>query len=98
MHSVRLTNLDELVFIVRDKTSCSYILEAINAYQAGAYRAAIVATWIAVSYDIITKVKELAAQNDQQASNFVEKLNKAIEKKDIPALQKIEENLLNDAH
>ncbi|MDZ8025517.1 MAG: hypothetical protein RMY36_008055 [Nostoc sp. SerVER01] len=44
MNSLRLTDLDELVLTVRDKASGSYILEAVNAYRGGAYRAAIVAT------------------------------------------------------
>lgn len=98
MGSVILTDLDELVLTVRDKSSRSYILEAINAYRGGAYRAAIVATWIAVSYDIIAKIRELASQGDPQASTFVNNLNNAIETKNIPNLQKIEENLLEDAH
>ncbi|MBX9253767.1 hypothetical protein H1Q63_07355 [Desmonostoc muscorum CCALA 125] len=98
MNSLRLTDLDELVLTVRDKSSRSYILEAVNAYRGGAYRAAIVGTWIAVSYDIIAKIRELASQGDPQASKFVENLNKAIETKNIPNLQKIEENLLEDAH
>jgi hypothetical protein len=50
MNSVKLTDLDELILNVRDKTSRSYISEAVNAYRGSAYRAAIVATWIAVSY------------------------------------------------
>ncbi|MBD2609761.1 MAG: hypothetical protein RMY62_004475 [Nostoc sp. ZfuVER08] len=68
MNSFRLTDLDELVLTIRDKSSRSYILEAVNAYRGGAYRAAIVATWIAVSYDIIAKIRELASQSDRQAS------------------------------
>ncbi len=59
MNNLRLTDLDELVLTVRDKVSLSYILEAVNTYRAGAYRAAIVSTWIAVSYDIIAKIREL---------------------------------------
>jgi hypothetical protein len=83
MNSVRLTELDGLVLTVRDKTSRSYILEAVNAYRGGAYRAAIVAPWIAVAYDIMAKIKELASQGDGQASAFIKQLNNAIRNKNI---------------
>lgn len=62
MNDVNLTDLDELAQKVRDEQSRIYIVEAINAYRGGAYRAAIVATWIAVVYDIIAKLRELAKQ------------------------------------
>ena len=67
---VRLTDLDELVLSVRDKTSQLYILEAVNAYRGGAYRAAIVSTWIAVVCDIINKILTLAKDGESDAENF----------------------------
>jgi hypothetical protein len=54
MNYARVSDLDELLLSVRDPTSKSYILEAINAYRGGALRSAIISTWIAVSYDIIS--------------------------------------------
>jgi len=45
MNNLRLTDLDELVLLVKDKVSLSYILEAVDTYRTGAYRAAIVSTW-----------------------------------------------------
>ncbi|MBD2384894.1 hypothetical protein [Cylindrospermum sp. FACHB-282] len=98
MNSVRLADLDDLILSVRDKTSRSHISEAVNAYRGGAYRAAIVATWIAVCFDIIAKIKELASQGTPNASDFIKDLDKAISSKNIPKLQKIEEFLLENAY
>ena len=53
MNHIRLTDLDELALSVREIKAKSYITEAIDAYRGGAYRAAIVSTWIAVTFDII---------------------------------------------
>jgi hypothetical protein len=98
MNNLRLTDLDELILTVRDKTSLSYISEAVDAYRAGAYRSAIVSTWIAVSYDIIAKIRELTTQGDQNAKAFIEKMNRFITKKDIVQLQVIEQKLLETAY
>jgi len=55
-----LNNIDELALEVRDANSRSYIEEAIRALRAESYRSAIIATWIAVSYDLTQKIRELA--------------------------------------
>lgn len=98
MNSTRLTDLDELSLSVRDRASASYILEAISAYRGGAYRSAVISTWIAVSYDIISKIRELANKNDKSAIAFVKKLDENIKNKNIVQLQVIEEGILKTAH
>jgi hypothetical protein len=98
MINLRLTDLDELVLTVRDKTSRIYILEAVNAYRVGAYRSAIVSTWIAVSYDIIAKIRELNIQGDNNAKTFMTNMGKWIKDKQIIKLQELEQNLLKMAH
>ena len=97
MKEVRLTDLDELALTVRDRIARSYILEAIDAYRVGAYRSSIVSTWIAVTFDIISKIRELANQGDKTAKDFIEDLDQAITTKQIRELQKIEEGLLKTA-
>ncbi|MEG5061802.1 hypothetical protein QUB60_29050 [Microcoleus sp. A2-C5] len=97
MKEVRLTDLDELALKVRDRTARSYILEAIDAYRGGAYRSSIVSTWIAVTFDIISKIRELASQGDPMAQDFISKLDKAIANEHLPLLQKTEEDLLKTA-
>jgi hypothetical protein len=97
MKEVRITDLDELALKVRDQISRSYILEAIDAYRGGAYRSSIISVWIAVNFDIISKIRELANRGDKMAQDFVNTLDKAIGKRDIKELQSIEENLLHKA-
>lgn len=98
MSNSRISDLDELALSVRDQTSRSYILEAIDAYRGGAFRSAIISTWIAVSYDIISKIRDLASQDDRNAIQLTDKLDRAIRNNQIPTLQKIEEDLLESAH
>jgi hypothetical protein len=43
----------------------SYLREAVDCYNAGLYRAAIVTTWVAVVFDLIEKIRELALSGDQ---------------------------------
>lgn len=62
-----LADLDELVLKCYSKESRSYIKEAIDCYRAGAFRACIVQTWIAVVFDFIHKLKELEISGDPQA-------------------------------
>lgn len=97
MKEVRITDLDELALKVRDRISRSYILEAIDAYRGGAYRSSIISVWIAVNFDIISKIRELANRGDKMAQNFVNTLDQAIRTKNIKELQRVEESLLDKA-
>ncbi len=98
MNHIRLTDLDELALTVRETKAKSYITEAIDAYRGGAYRAAIVSTWIAVTFDIISKIRELASQGDSAAKKIAQDLDKAISAKDFRKLQALEDDFLNKAH
>lgn len=98
MNHIRLTDLDELALTVRDAKAKLYITEAIDAYRGGAYRAAIVSTWIAVTFDIISKIRELASQSDGAAKKVVDELDRAITAKDVRRLQNLEDDLLNKAN
>jgi len=97
MKEVRLTDLDELALSVRDRIARSYILGAVDAYRGGAYRSAIVSTWIAVTFDIISKIREISSQGNPMAKDFIITLDKAIKAKQIKQLQNIEEDLLKTA-
>lgn len=103
MFQSHLVDLDELVQTVRDLNSREYIAEAIAAYRSRAYRSAIMGTWIAVAYDIISKIRELAVQGDMTASVLVTKLDAAIAQQTtnyvqaVQHLQAIENCLLNIA-
>ena len=97
MSKLRLNDLDELILMVRDKVSQLYIAEAVDAYRGGAYRAATISAWIAVTSDIIAKIRELASQGDNNANSTIRQLDSAIEANNLTQLQKIENNLLQKA-
>lgn len=98
MNDSRLTDLDELIETVRNKTSQTYILEAISAYRGGAYRAAIVSTWIAVVYDIIAKLRELSEGGDRAASQEIEKVDNSRLNGDISGMTTFEYSLLKTVY
>ena len=68
-----ITDLDELVLSCRTEQAKTYIQEAVGSYRAGAYRACIVATWIAVIFDLVEKVSDLALGGDAAARAMIEK-------------------------
>ena len=65
-----MRSLEELHLQCRNNSSRDNIKEAINCYKAGAYRACIVATWIALVYDFVEKIYELALTGDKEAINI----------------------------
>lgn len=99
-----LTDIDELVLTVRNRNSREYISEAVNDYRARSLRSAIAATWVAITYDIISKIRELALQGDGEAIKFSTQLDRAIALRvSSPSeckkqLQAIEGQLLTLAH
>lgn len=62
-----LADIEALSLRCRSEQSKDYIAEATLCYRAGAYRAAIVSTWIAVVFDLIDKIRELAVAGDAAA-------------------------------
>lgn len=70
-------NLEKLLYKCRNRHARQYIQEAIQCYQVGAFSAAILSVWTAVTLDLFEKLKELAAAGDTN----VDKLIQYIEKK-----------------
>ncbi|WP_425998243.1 hypothetical protein [Caulobacter sp. DWR1-3-2b1] len=93
----RLTDLDALALTVRNPLSRSYMDEAIKAYRAGSYKAAIVAIWVALTFDIIAKVRELAGQNEPQAITFITAWDTNVQANNIDKLLAMERDLLTKA-
>lgn len=89
-----LSDLDELVLKCRDKKAKDYIKESVSCYKAGAFRSAIVSTWIAISFDIIDKLKELSLAGDKEAENQIEAFEKARRIGDIANSLKFERDIL----
>jgi hypothetical protein len=65
-----LGDLDELVISCRTEEARSYVSEAVACYKAGAFRACIVAAWIAVVFDLLAKIRELALGGDREAQRI----------------------------
>ncbi len=64
----RLVNLDEMVLRCRDEAAKESISEALTCYRAGAFRACIVTTWLAVVFDFVAKLREMAGGGHGEAS------------------------------
>ena len=62
-----LADLDELIVSCRSAAARGYMAEAVACYRAGAQRASIVATWTAVLFDFIDKLRELEMAGDANA-------------------------------
>ena len=69
-----LTSLDELILKCRSQKAKKHIQEAIICYNSTAYKSAIVATWIAVVYDIYEKIHDLSMNGDGKAKAEFEKI------------------------
>lgn len=93
MHQ-HLTDLDALALTVREPRSRDYIQEAIATYRAGAYRPAIVATWVAVAFDLIIKLREIAAAGDGKATAEMATFDGLVKAGDQGKLQGYEAGLL----
>jgi hypothetical protein len=89
-----LVDLDELILRCRDDRAKAYIAEAVASYRSGAFRSAIVGTWIAVCFDVIEKLRELALSGDKEAEKHVEELEKTRKLGDIAKALKFERELL----
>ena len=63
-----LADIEALALSCRSEQSRIYITESIQCYRAGAYRASIVTSWIAVCFRLlIDKIRELSLAGDQVA-------------------------------
>jgi len=94
--SLHLSDLDELSQKVRNSNSKNYLNEAIVAYRSGAYRAAVISTWISICVDIIEKIRELSIGNDPKAKKIESKLN-AIQPNNFAGMQAFEKEILTYA-
>ena len=71
-----LVDLDELALRCRDNQARQYIQEAVACYKAGAFRSCIVATWNAVVFDFLHKLRELDLTGDKKARKKLEDFEK----------------------
>ncbi len=93
---LHLSNLDELIQKVRNVHSKNYLNESISSYRAGAYRASLITTWIAVCVDIIEKIRELSLSEDAAAKMIEERLD-GINANDPNSMLSFEKDILDIA-
>jgi hypothetical protein len=97
LNEQRLTELDELVHLCRDDQAKQHIAEAIACYEAGAFRSCIVATWLAIVFNFIHKLRELDLAGDAQAKVRLTELETIRANNDLQASLEFERELLNRA-
>src|SRR3972149_2280590 len=90
-------DLDELILLCRNENAKNTIHDAVQCYKAGSFRQAIVATWIALVYDIIHKLQELELTGDANAARYLEQYEKIRKAGDIRGSLEFEKNILRVA-
>ncbi|WP_433973120.1 hypothetical protein [Tunturiibacter lichenicola] len=92
-----ISDLDEIVLACRSEVAKTQMHEAVNCYRAGAYRSTIIATWIAVLFDYISKLKELEMSGDNRAASRLAEFDRARATGDIAASLDFERTLVSEA-
>ena len=77
-----LADIEALVLNCRSSRARDHIREATLCYRVGAYRSAIVGTWIAVVFDLVEKLRDLALSGDNPARQIIEQYDRYIEQID----------------
>ena len=90
-------DLDIIATRIREPGSKPYFLDAVKAYKAGALRAALSSTWVAVVYDLIMKYRELSALGDPGATAFLRAWDVATANDDRKKLVNLETDIIKDA-
>jgi hypothetical protein len=91
---MNLIDLEELIEQCNGLRAKAYIREAVDCYKIGAYRACIITTWVAVVYDIVDKLRDLALTGDAQAAHKVKEFEVINAKRDVEAALKFEREIL----
>lgn len=93
-----VTDLDAQLTRIRDYRTRTYFADAVKCFRAGAYRAAVAATWVTVAYDLIAKYRELSALGDAEAHRFIGAWDRARAQNHTARLLQLERDLLAHAH
>jgi hypothetical protein len=95
--STGLVDLEELMIRCRSPQAEEYIEEAVGSYKAGSYRSCVVATWVAVVYDIVDKMRDLALKGDPNAETKIEEFDRIVEEHDTSSSLEFEDEILDVA-
>lgn len=94
---IGFVDLDILVTQIRNSASKRYFLDAVKAYKAGALRGALTSLWVALAYDLIAKYREISAEGDAAATEFIRQWDAATVADNIPKLLSLEAEILDHA-
>lgn len=97
MFAAGLSDLDALVLRCRDAKARSYIAEAVSCLKAGAFRASIVVTWVAVVHDLLAKLEQLALAGDKNAQTKIDEFHRIVGAGDVKASLDFERTILDVA-
>ncbi|UCR89335.1 hypothetical protein [Mycetocola spongiae] len=89
-----MIDLDTLTTTVEEPETKILLRESIDAYRAGAFRASIVALWVAVCSDAIIKIRHLADSQDAAAVAKVKEIDEAARTQNMRKMQDLESSLL----
>jgi hypothetical protein len=90
-------DLDELVLLCRDKSSRKLIQEAVSCYRTGAFHSCIVATWNAVVFDFLHKLREMEFLGDKEAEKLLKEFEKLRISNQFKELWKFESDIPKNA-
>lgn len=90
-------DIDELVNLCKDEEAKQHIAEAILCYKVGAFRSCIIATWLAVVFNYIHKLRELAFLGDLEAQVKVKELKVIQKENDVSKSMEFEQTFLDIA-
>lgn len=96
MHN-NFIDLDELVVLCRDKQAKNLLQEGVACYRAGAFRSCIIATWNAVVFDYIHKLRELKILGYEDAIQELEHFENLNNARDYKGLWKFEDGIPSKA-
>jgi len=97
MMTDRQADLDDLIASCRTENGKRAFAEAVACFRAGAYRAGVVATWTAVVFDYVGKLRELELAGNGQAKIILESFENARANEDVALSQKLEAAVLDEA-
>jgi hypothetical protein len=93
MISAHLVDIDELALHSRNEKARLYLSEGVACYKAGAFRACIVTTWIAVVFDFLAKLDELASMGDKNARGRLDEFEQIRVAQDIKKSMEFERQI-----
>lgn len=91
-------DLDELVVRCRPSGARDAFAEAVACYRAGAFRAAITATWTAVVFDYLSKLRDLDLEGNSNAKIILDSFESARKNNDWRLSLQLERDILKDAN